>query len=122
MKKNPNDNPSKIMLTLVVALIVFYYFFHNNYLLLGSLLLGLIGVFSDYLSAIISFVWMWLAEFMGKYMSKIMLTLVYIFFFTPLALIHKLFKKNQMSIKKSAQSQYIERNHLFVASDIENPW
>ncbi len=121
--KRKSIHPSKVILTLVVALLVLFHFYHYTHLLTAALLLGLIGIFSDFASEKIAAAWMWLSEILGKIMPKIILSLLYFLFFVPYAIITRLFKKSALDLKsKDKTSLYKERNHLYTQKDIENPW
>lgn len=121
--KNKNNNSSKVILTLVVALLVFFHFYHYKHLLTAAVVLGLIGIVSDYISEKIAAAWMWLAEIIGKVMPKVILSLLYFLFFVPYAVFYRLFKKNPLDLKsKDKTTLYKERNHLYNADDIKNPW
>jgi hypothetical protein len=87
------------------------------------MILGLIGIFFPWLSDKIAMAWMWFAELLGKFMPKIVLSILFFVVFVPFALLYRLFKKDPLNIKRSqSASIYKERNHLFTAADIENPW
>ncbi len=121
--KDKNNNPSKVILTLVIALLLFFHFYHYQYLFTAAVILGLIGIFLEFISDKIAMAWMWLAEMLGKVMPKVMLSLLYFLFFVPYAVIYRLAKKNPLDIKADGKATiYKERNHLYTPSDIENPW
>lgn len=111
------------ILTLCVALMIFFFIFHLKRLLALAVILGLIGMFSNYLSGKITWAWMKLAEVMGFISSRILLTIVFFVFLFPIAMLSRLFNKDKLQLKKKASgSYYIERNHEFVAKDMENVW
>ena len=64
------------ILTLCVALVVFFFLTHqqHKWMLLASIVLGVIGMFSKFLTAKIAWAWMKLAEVMGNVNSRIILT------------------------------------------------
>jgi predicted membrane protein len=121
--KKKTDHSSKVILTLVVALLILFRFYHYNYLFTAAILLGLIGILFEFVSDKIAAAWMWLSGLLGKVMPKIVLGLVYFLFFVPYAVIYRIFRKNPLDLKPEGKSTfYKERDHLFTASDIENPW
>ncbi len=120
MKK---QNNKEIILTIVVGLMVFYYFFKSPWLFNSALVLGILGVFSDFVAEKIAWVWLKIAEILGRINSTILLSLIFFIFLTPLALLMRMLKKSDsLKLKKISGSVYNERNHTFVAKDLENTW
>lgn len=113
----------EVILTLCVALVVFFFVFQEKSLLFVAIALGIIGMFSDYLSRKISWVWLTFAKGISFIMSHVILTIVFFLFLLPLSLLAKLFKKNAIRLKQHGQTTcYITRNHEFKAQDLETMW
>lgn len=111
------------ILTLCVALTIFFLILQINALLIASIILGLIGIFSHYLTGKIAWAWLKMAEGLGFIMSKILLTVVFILLLCPLAFIARLFTQDKLQLKKSDKgSYYVTRNHQFLPKDLENMW
>ena len=124
--KPTREKELETILTLCVALVVLFFVTkkqHAYYLSL-SVLLGLIGMFSKFLTAKISWAWLKVGEMMGAVMSKVILSLVFFLFLFPIALLSRLFSKsNSLQLKKtSSTSYYFTRNHKYEAKDLENVW
>lgn len=120
-----DTNKSKSLETLLVlvgALIVVFWISTKKIYLLVALIFILIGVISPFLSAKISWVWLKFAELIGSVMSKIILSVVYIFFLVPIALVYRLTQKNPLFLKRKEGSYYIDRNKQYSPKDIENIW
>lgn len=106
-----------------MALVIFFFIFQIKILLSIAVVLGLIGMFSNYLSGKIAWAWMKLAEILGFFTSKILLTIVFFIFLFPIAMLSRVFNKDKLQLKKkTSDSYYIERNHEFVPKDFENVW
>lgn len=120
-KMNREKNLETI-LVLCLALIVFYLIFHIKVLLTFALLIGFLGVFSDFMAAKITWLWLKIAEVMGLVVSKILLSLVFFLFLTPLAFLMKLSGKGSMKIKKEQSSMFDNCNHTYKPVDMENIW
>ena len=114
------------ILTLCVALVVFFFLTHqqHKWMLLASIVLGVIGMFSKFLTAKIAWAWMKLAEVMGNVNSRIILTVVFYVFLFPIAAVSKVFgNKSSLQLKKSnGDSYFFSRNHKFESKDLENGW
>lgn len=73
------------------------------------------------------FAWLWLglSNFLGTFISKIILSVVYIVFVFPVGLVQKLVGKDKLKLakfKQSTESVMIKRDYLFTRKDIENPF
>jgi hypothetical protein len=81
MKREKN---LETMLVITVGMLVLYYFFRtktwSNYLLITSLVMGLIGVFSDFLSEKVAWVWGKIAHIMGTFNSYVLLSIIFFVF------------------------------------------
>ncbi len=114
------------ILVLCVALVIFYFFTKQQhlYLLKLSIALGLIGMFSKYLTSKISWAWLKVGEMMGAVMSKVILSIVFFGFLFPLAILSRIFSgnKNALQLIKTGNSYYFIRNHKYEAKDLKNVW
>lgn len=125
--KATREKELETILTLCVALVVLFFVTkkqHAYYLSL-SVLLGLIGMFSTYLTAKISWAWLKIGEGMGFVMSKVILTIVFFGFLFPIALLSRVFSnnRNNLQLKKTVgHSYYFTRNHKYEAKDLEHVW
>jgi len=123
----PNrEKELETILVLCVALVVFYFITKQQhlYLLKLSIALGLIGMFSKYLTSKISWVWLKVGEMMGVVMSKVILSVVFFGFLFPIAILSRIFNgnKNALQLKKTGNSYYFTRNHRYEAKDLKNVW
>jgi 5-bromo-4-chloroindolyl phosphate hydrolysis protein len=69
--------------------------------------------------------WYSLSNILGRIVSSILLTAVYFTVLMPVAMIQKLAGKDKLYIKqfkKTSESAFITRNHLYKKSDLENPY
>ncbi len=113
------------MLAISTGLSVIYFITENQYFLIASISIGLIGLFSSFLSKKIAWLWFKLAETLGRINGFILLSVLFFILLTPLAWLMRVFKKDSLKTRKETfknQSYYIERNHEYSAKDIENPW
>jgi polyferredoxin len=124
MKREKN---LETMLVITVGMLVLYFIFRakswSNYLLITSLVIGLIGVFSDFLSEKVAWVWGKIAHILGTFNSYVLLSVIFFVFLTPVAFLFKLTRKDSLKLKAQKNGTvYEERNHLYVAKDLENVW
>ncbi|PWK26352.1 hypothetical protein LV89_02523 [Arcicella aurantiaca] len=124
MKREKN---LETMLVITVGMLVLYFVFREktwaNNLLIASLVIGLIGVFSDFLSEKVAWVWGKIAHYLGTFNSYVLLSIIFFVFLTPVAFLFKLTRKDSLKLKAQKNGTvYEERNHLYVAKDVENVW
>ncbi len=112
------------ILSIVLGLAVIYWVTKNHYLLPAIVIVSSIGLFSNYLTEKIHWLWMKLSHVMGTVMSKVILSVVFFVFLFPIALLSRLFiKKDSLQLKKtSGNSYYTVRDHVYTREDLENPW
>lgn len=123
MIKNIKNNPIKTVLTISVGLIVVYLFTKVKWVLDISLVIGLIGVFSTYLSEKIDFLWMKLAWVLSKIIPNIVLGIVFYLFLFPLSVLSKLFiGKDILNLKNTSNSIFKTSNKNFEKVSFEKPW
>lgn len=121
----PNKAKEKeTILTICTALVLLFLFNKekNPILLQLAVCLGLAGMFSDFLTAKIHWVWMQLAQGMGRIMNKIILGIIFYLLLTPIAILSRLVKKSNPMSEKGKKTQYVERNHTYQSKDLVNPW
>lgn len=85
---------------------------------------GVAGLFSNFLAAKISWLWLKISELLGMVMPKIILSAVFFLALVPIGLLSRLFgKKDSLQLKKStSDSYYTTRNHTYTAGDMKNVW
>lgn len=69
--------------------------------------------------------WFGLSHLLGSIMSYLLLTLIYFFIVSPIAMIRKIVKVDSLKLKqfkKDSKTVMNIRNHIFVPSDLEKPY
>jgi hypothetical protein len=120
--RNENIN-SGLALILIFLLSGIYWKMQIFYKM--SVLIVLIIMIAPVLIYPFTFFWLNLSDFLGKVVSKIVLTIIYCIFLLPVALLRKLAGKDNLKLKqfhKSDRSVFTERNHLFSRDDMLNPF
>ena len=96
---------------------------HRPVFVYFALALLIVGLFIKPLAAQISKGWLKFAEVLGTFNSKLILSLTFYLFLTPIAFLFRLFTKNPLMLKtENAASFYTERNHTYTAADLEKMW
>ena len=123
----PCMSNKKALLTVLiisVGLIGCYFIFNKLFLLILALLIGLVGLISLKARMVIVNTWIRLGKALGYVNSRIILSVIYFFILTPIALLSRIFSKDKLQLKRknSDESYFIKRDHEFQAQDFENPW
>lgn len=113
---------TKSQLAMVTGLLVIGYIFDWQVLILAATALAVIFLLVPFLGKAIAKAWMKLAMFLGHWNGRILLTLVFFLFLTPLAFLYRLFGKGKKENKVDANSNYVIRNHTYTAEDLDKMW
>lgn len=117
---------SKVLTTILVLVlacgVVYWFFGKNIYFLVAAGLLTAIGLLLPGLAEKIHWAWMKFGEAVGFVMSKVILTIVFVFFLVPVAMVAGLFRKKTVALKSNAKSYFRERNFTYNKESLENPW
>jgi hypothetical protein len=108
------------ILVIAGGMIVFYFIFRIMLFLIIAIAVISIGLFSNYLTIKIHWVWSKLALALGYLSSYLFLFIIFYFILTPLALLRKIVTKRNTT--HNSTSNYTERNHLYEKADMEKPW
>lgn len=117
------SNPVKTMLTISIGFLVVFIITKLNWALLIALVVGLIGLFSSFLSKQIEFLWTKLAWFLGLIVPNILLSAIFYLFLFPIAVLSKIFGKNDsFKLKNNADTVFVSSNKEFDKNSFEKPW
>ncbi|MBS1938724.1 MAG: hypothetical protein JSS84_13035 [Bacteroidetes bacterium] len=71
----------------------------------------------------VAWAWLKLADLLGAFVSRVLLSVVYLLVLTPMALIQRLAGKNPLrTVAPDGGSSFVERGHRFEPKDLEKPW
>lgn len=117
------DDPStpKTQLVIVTGLLVIAAIFDTEVPVYIALIAGLLSFIPPVGNRM---VWGWykLAEGLGWFNSRVLLSLVYYLIVTPIALLFRLFGNDPLLLKNKRGSMYNFREHTYTKNDLENPW
>ena len=109
------------LLAIIMGFMVFYFIFEIDALLYIAFGIGMIALFWNWLAEKIAWLWLKFASVLGVINGKILLSIVFFFFLTPIAFLNKLFSKNMLQLKKEDRnSVFVERNITYKKEDLEN--
>lgn len=117
------SNPVKTMLTICVGFLLVFIITKIKWVLLVSLIVGLVGMFSSYLSEKIEFLWNKLAWLLSLVVPNVLLSIIFYLFLFPIAILSKLFgKKDEFLLKNNQASTFVNTNKSFSKKSFEQPW
>lgn len=117
------SNPAKTVLTISMGFLIMFLIAKWEWALRISVVVGLIGIFSNYLSQKIEWLWMKLAWLLGLVVPKIILTFLFYCLLFPIAVLSRLFTKGDtLILKNEKNSTFVNRKKEFEKSDFEKIW
>ena len=111
----------KTQLVIVTGLLVLAAIFDSEVIAYLALIVGLLSFIPPVGNRM---VWGWykLAEGLGWFNSRVLLSLVYYLIVTPIALLFRLVGNDPLFLKDTKGSMYNFREHNYTKEDMENPW
>ena len=117
------SNPPKSILTISIGFLTIYLLSDLEWTLYTSLTIGLIGVFSDFLSEKIELIWFKIAWILSLIIPNILLTFIFYIILFPIAILSKVFNKtDSLKLKNNSTSNFTTCNKEFDKKSFENPW
>lgn len=112
------------IIILSAASLAGYFIFKKNWLLPVSFFLLVLGIIGGKPAYWISLAWDGFAGFIGKINSKIILSLIFFVFLTPIAFLFRLFNKEAAGNfhEKKRITQLKESSSAFSKGSFEKPW
>jgi len=116
------DSSKSTILIISMGFLIFYLVFAWQWAVSVSLIVGVVGIISSYLSKKIEWVWMKLGDLLGLIMPKIILTIVFYLFLFPIALLYRIFNKDTLMLSKKYNSYFIDVKKEIDKKSFENTW
>jgi len=119
MKK---DKTLEAMLVISTGFLVLYAIYKTEWMLYVAIGAGVIGIFINPLAVLVAKGWFKLGELLGFVVSKVVLTLLFYILLVPISLLHNLFNKDILALKRQNRSMWQSRDHKYVPNDLNNSW
>ena len=119
MKK---EKALEAILVIAIGFLLIYILKEQKIFLYISFSVGLVGIFIKPLAVLIAKGWYKLGDILGVVVSKVVLSLIFFLLVTPIALLHNLFNKDSLRLKKSDQTFWSNRDHFYVPEDFDKIW
>lgn len=108
--------------TLSLALLVIALWQDQTWPIYVSMALMAISISSTRVLLFIAKSWSSLSHYWGIVMNFVLMFLIFHFILLPLAILQRLFGRNQIRQKTVGMSYFNSRKHLFSSKDIDHPW
>jgi hypothetical protein len=116
-------NSYKSTLSIVVGFILISSYLEFRPLFILAILIGLIAIFSEKANNKIILIWTKLSEILSFIIPNLILSIVFYFFLTPLAIINRFFfNKNSLQLKNNSTSTFITKTKHFTIESLEKIW
>jgi hypothetical protein len=112
-------------MALVLLLLLFRLVIINAALLPCAIVVLVVNMTVPQVFRPVAVLWLGLAHVLGTIMSRIVLTIVFFFVVTPVALVRKLSGRDALRLaafKAGTDSVMLARNHTFTVRDLEKPY
>ena len=124
MNNKEQLNTYKGIITMVIGFLVLFLLFKKTAFIYLAAFIFTASALSPVAANFIYKWWMKFAQFMGNINSKVLLTIIFFVFLTPLAFLYRLFGKDPLQLKRNLKkpSYFINRNHTYTKEDLEKMW
>jgi hypothetical protein len=109
-------------LVIVTGLLAIYILSAKSWIIPVAVAIGAIFIFIPPLARLIHIGWMSLAEALGWFMPKLILSLIWFIIFTPLALVYRLTGHYELQLKNNKDPRFTDCPKVYSPSDFEKPW
>lgn len=116
------SEPIKTVLVITLGFVIVFIFTQQKWAILVASGVGFCGLISNWLASKIDYVWMKLAWVLGKIMPNIILSAVFYFFLTPIALMSRLGRVSNLQLKNTEKSLFKNSLKEFEKKSFEHPW
>jgi hypothetical protein len=124
MDENKTKSESiKTILTITLGFLIVYIISGWKWWFNIALIIGMVGLLSNYLAGKIHFTWMKLTWVLSLIIPTILLAILFYLFLSPIAFLSRLFgEKNQLSLKNTEKSLFKSYNKDFDKRSFEKTW
>jgi hypothetical protein len=116
------DTSKSTILVISMGFLIIYVVFSWHWAVLVSLVIGVIGILSSYLSKKIEWVWMKISQLLGYIIPNILLTIMFFLFLYPISLLSKLFSKDPLMLSNKHKTYFIDINKEIDKKSFEKTW
>lgn len=124
-RKITKDQSRDTGMAMVLLFLLMFAARKREWLLIGAMVAHVVNMAVPQIYRPVAVLWLGLSDLLGAVVPKILLSLVFFLVVTPIGALRRLFGKDALKLrvfKASQDSVMLERNHTFVARDLERPY
>jgi len=119
---NRRSNKDSVLAITLLFLLLFFFFHHLAFVYLSAALI-LVSLASGTISKWIDLGWRFLADGAGRISGTIILSVLFVVFVLPIALILRMFKKDIMNLKVPKSDSIFEKTEKkYSPVDLQHPY
>ena len=120
--KYDKQSKHEIPLSIVVFMLILFFISKTDVFIYLAFGIGLVSLLSKRMTNV--FIWLWtrLLKYVGLVNTHLILGVIFFIVLFPISLIYRMWNKDSMNLKAGKDSYFIQRDHLYTAKDVENPW
>jgi len=116
------ETSKSTILIISMGFLILHLIFLWHWAIYASLIIGVAGASSNYLSKKIEWAWMKFAELLGYIIPNILLSIVFFLFLFPISLLSKLFTKDPLMLSRNYKTYFIDINKKMDKKGFEKIW
>jgi fluoride ion exporter CrcB/FEX len=116
------DTSHSTILVISTGFLILYFVFSWHWAIVVSLILGVAGALSTFMSKKIEWVWMKLSQLLGYIVPNILLSIVFYLFLFPISVLSKLFTKDPLMLSKKYESYFVDIHKDADKESFEKIW
>ena len=116
------DTSKSTILIISMGCLILYILFSWQWAVIASLIIGITGIISPFLSKKIEWGWMKLAQILGNIIPKILLSIVFFLILFPISCLSKLFNKDPLMLSGNYKTYFIDITKEVDKNSFEKIW
>lgn len=116
------DSSKSTILVISTGFLFLYIIFSWHWAIIVSLIVGMIGIASPFLTKKIEWLWLKLSKLLGYIVPNILLSLVFYLFLYPISIFYKFFAKDPLLLSSKYKTYFIDINKKMDKNSFEKIW
>lgn len=116
------DTSKETILVIATGMLVLHFLFGWSWAVPAATALGLIGVFSTFLSRKIEWAWMKLSVVLGHIVPNVILGLVFFLILTPISMLYRFMNKDPLMLSGRYDSHFLDVSKEVERDSFEKVW
>lgn len=114
--------PESTIIVIATGFLALYFIFGWSWAPKVALIVGIIGIFSNYLSIKIDQLWMLLTKVLSFIVPNIILFIIFFIILTPIAMAYRILNKDTLMLKNTYKSHFLNVDRAINKVFFERTW